>query len=204
MSLLDLGLVILAAIAILPIISYTVSRFYYRPKIVLEVGGQQSGYPIPLPSQRDLIYLSVATEKSKKVLIKEVLVESKSNDVDELASKEAKRTITLDKEFTTALHFSGSWLITKKYAKLFVFSYKAKEGIVQFPLKIIVYAKVDESEVRFPWDMMSPKIHKHESVLQFKVEDFKGDLGEKLKRYGARLGPRETVMAGDTIERKSS
>jgi hypothetical protein len=199
----ELWLGILGTIlALIPIFSYLVLRFYYNPRVFLTVGGQQSGTPIPLPSSNDKMYIGIGTKSSKEILIKEVLVQYRSQDA-EIVSNEGSQTLTLDQDFPVALHFSGSWIIKSKHSKLFMAGYKVKEGIHQFQIKIVVYAKVDESEISFPWDMIPPKIHKQEFILQFKVEDFKGSLDEKLKKYGYPLGPREGIMSGYTIERKT-
>ena len=187
-------------LAIIPIVSYIITRVYYRPKIFLKIGGQQSGTPIPLPSTRGQIWIGVGTMIDKETIIQEVFLQSRSNEV-ELNSKEGFLTITLDEDFRSALHFSGSWLIKKMNSKLFVARYKVQDSIKQFPIKILVYAKIDESEVPFPWDMILPKIHKYEFIAQFKVEDSKGKMIENLKKYGYPLEPGESIMAGYTIER---
>lgn len=201
--LIELWLGVLGTVlALIPIFSYMVSRFYYDPKIFLTLGGQQSGSPIPLPSPNNKMYMVVGTKSSKEILLKEVLVQHRPQDV-EIFSKEGSQTLTVHRDYTAALHFSGSWVIKRRYSKLFMVGYKVKEGVHLFPMKIVVYAKADESGIPFPWDMILPKIHKHESTLQFKVENFEGKLDDKLKRYGYPLGPGEAIMAGYSFERET-
>jgi len=187
-------------LALIPILVYIVSRVYYHPKIFLTVGGQQSGTPIPLPSSSNEISVGVGARSNKETIIKEVLLQFSSQEVELIGGT---LTTTLDRDFPAALHFSGSWIIKAKHSKLFRARYKVKKGIQQFQIKILVYAKVDESEVSFPFDMIPPKIHKCEFIYKFEVEDFKGNFGEKIKRYGFPLGPGEAIMVGDTIKRKS-
>ena len=189
-------------LALIPIFSYIVSRFYYNPKVLLTLGGQQSGTPIPLPSPKDKMWIGISTKSDKNVLIKEVLVQYNPQYV-EILSKEATLTPTLLQDYTTALQFSGSWVIKRKYNKVFVVGYKVKGDVKLFTIKIVVYAKVDEAEIPFPWDMLPPKIHKHQSILHFKVENFKGNFNEKIKRYGYSIAPKEGIIMGYTMERKT-
>lgn len=64
------------------IIIYMISRLYYRPRISLIVGGQQSGTPVPLPSNEGMILLGVTTDLKKEVVLEEVRVEYDDNRLD--------------------------------------------------------------------------------------------------------------------------
>lgn len=217
MRALEIGLAVLAiALAIIPILSYAVARFYYTPGVVLRVSGQQNGGPIPLPSSNDVVWLGVSTEKNANVLIKEIWVKHQANELEltsavgrtvtgfggiEFPGEEGSIISTFDRDFPVALRFIGSWLVARRYFKLFPFGYKAKDGVQSFGVEVLVYAKIDDADIGFPWDMVGTKTYKHQWSLKFNVEKFAGSSDEKLKRYGFRLGPGEAMMAGYTIKK---
>jgi hypothetical protein len=196
--------------------SYTVTRLYYRASVTTRIGGQDNGGPVPLPSPNDMIWLGVSTKHDAKVLIREVWIEHKldqiqlSSSVGQMVTgfagehfdgEEGSIIQTLDRDFPVALRFTGSWIVTRGVFKLLPVSYKWKDGARTVDLRIITYAKIDDADVGFPWDMVNTKTDKVESVFSLMNEDFKGTQDDKLKRYGFKLAPGESLMAGYTVNK---
>lgn len=90
MATLELVLAIFAIIlALVPIIIYIISRFYFRPNILLKVSGQQSGKPIPLPSYEDSFGLGITTNLKKDIVIEEVRIDFNSKQLMLIEDKKA-------------------------------------------------------------------------------------------------------------------
>jgi hypothetical protein len=85
---------------------------------------------------------------------------------------------------------------------LFPFNYKAKSGVKTLVFEILVYAKIDDADVGFPWDMVSPKTYKSQALFTLTIEDFKGPLDDNLRRYGFQLRPKETILAGYSVTKE--
>lgn len=60
-------------------IIYAVSQRYYKPRITLIVGGQQSGTPIPVPSNEGSIWVGITTDLKKDISLEEIRVEYDNN-----------------------------------------------------------------------------------------------------------------------------
>ena len=89
--------------------------------------------------------------------------------------------------------------IRRQYIKLYVFKYKTSKKNKRFSLKLQAKAKLDEYELKPPFDMF-PNIKKvHTEELQFVVEqDLHLDKSQRLVRYGFSIPPGKAVDVGKT------
>lgn len=69
-------------------IIYAVSQRYYIPRITMIVGGQQSGTPIPVPSNEGTIWLGITTDLKKDISLEEIRVEYDNNLMELSLKKE--------------------------------------------------------------------------------------------------------------------
>ncbi len=70
------------------LVIYAVSQRYYKPRITLIVGGQQSGTPIPVPSNEGSIWLGITTDLKKDISLEEIRVEYDDGLLDISLKKE--------------------------------------------------------------------------------------------------------------------
>ena len=192
--------VIALLVALTPLFLYVVARYYHSPKVIIKLGGEKVDTRVRVPSGGGSVWLGISTRSAHEVIINEVSVLAK----DLRAKLVGPATTSFDKEFPIGLRFSGAWLTRNNYFKLLTFGCGVKEGTTEFPLKFVVLAKVDESTIGFPWDLIPPKSTRFEFTREFVVETPPQDDGERLKRYGFRLEPGQAIMVGETVERRQS
>jgi len=235
MAYLDLGVAIFAVIlALLPISSYLVSRFYYCSSISIRVSGDQSGDPIPLPSASDSITFGITTDSDKEVVIEDVRISFNPKEVELNEDREAvtrawhmvtdKGTAQVDVQegsdgspepqssvnyfprdstFPAILRMGGSPLVTKEYLKLYAWKYQTTENAMKFQVRITINHRLQEHEMKLPWDMFPPRLRTFTKILNFQVDKEPLAEGrENLLRYGFMLKPKESSTLGRGMEKK--
>jgi len=84
----DIFLSSILSIDALIFIIYAVSQRYYKPRITIIVGGQQSGNPIPVPSKEGEIWLGITTDLKKDIALEKIRIEYDDKLMDLSIKKE--------------------------------------------------------------------------------------------------------------------
>ena len=191
LSMLDfLGLVLALFPVFASIWIYLFSRAKYSSNLIFRISGEQQGEPIPLNQKQGSYMFGVSTQNTLKTIIDEVWVHFKVEELS-LASIKGEVELTTDRDYVASVHFKGPWTVIEKHWQGFWLSYEAKKGIDNFLLKFIAKGHIEETEVRFPFDFISPK----RSIVQRTV-NFKVRSGEaSLLKDGFKIGPGEGLSS---------
>jgi hypothetical protein len=166
---------VIAAISAASWAVYIIARIKYNPRIEFTIGPQGGDEPIRLRQDGDLTF-TVSSRSKYKVELDEVWVKFNRSDKVELSLyddegptvREVK--LTGDKEFPLAIYFTGPFIVAEKCTHGFFFHYKAQPTSGMFRLKFETVAKVSESEVSFPFDILPRKTVRCSRVANFKAE----------------------------------
>lgn len=196
LSIIDSLQLILALIPVFASIGiYLFSRSKYSPRLLFRMSGEQEGDPIPLKQRHGEYLFGVGTDNIHKVIIDEVWVHFREGEIS-LRNARAEIELTVDKYYPSAAHFKGPWTVVEKHWKGFWLSYEVKKGIEKFSLKFIAKGHIEETEIKFPFDFISPKRSVFQRIARFEVSEIKRGKLLGLKEIGFMLGPKETISVG--------
>ncbi|TSC79411.1 MAG: hypothetical protein G01um101418_987 [Parcubacteria group bacterium Gr01-1014_18] len=186
----EIAAIILSIIALIPFCVYLWLRWFYSPKIIIRVGGDQRGAePIKIPESGNVPF-GVSTRSGLKAFIAEVWVSFNDDEVDLSKTKGAEKRITTDNQFPLAILFSEKRAVKRGYLQTNYFDYKPKGD--NFSVKIGVRAETDGAELPFLLNMFpAPK------VIFERIVRFKADKGTErdLKELGLAVGPGESIQS---------
>ena len=186
----EIAAIILSIIALIPFCAYLWLRWFYSPKIIIKVGGDQQGMePIQL-SEKGNVPFGISTRSKLKTFISEVWVSFDDDCVDLSKTKGGEKRITTDNQFQMAILFSERRTVKQGYLQTNYFDYEPK--IDNFSVKIIVGAETDETELPFLLNMFPAPRVTAERLIRFKVA--KG-MGHDLKKLGLTIGPGESIQS---------
>jgi hypothetical protein len=157
------------------------------------MSGEQQGEPIPLNQKQGSYMFGVSTQNTLKTIIDEVWVHFKVEELS-LTSTKGEVELTVDRDYGASIHFKGPWTVIKKHWQGFWLSYEVKKDIDNFSLRLVVKGHIEETEMRFPFDFVSPK----RSIVQRTV-NFEVRSGEaSLLKDGFKIGPGEGLSSMKT------
>lgn len=186
----EIAAIILSVIALVPFCAYLGLRWFYSPKIIIRVGGDQQGIEVIQVPKSGNVPFGISTKSKRKAFISEVWVSFSDEKVDLHKTKGGERRITTDDQFPMAVLFTGRRVVKDGYLQTNHFDYKAKTN--EFSVKIVVGAEADETELPFLLNMFpAPKIIA-ERVVKFKI--VKG-MECDLKKLGLTIGPGESIQS---------
>lgn len=180
----------LSVVALIPFVAYLLLRWFYSPRILIRIGGdQQDVEPIQVPENGNVPF-AISTKSKLKALISEVWVSFDDDNVGLSKTKGGEKRITTDNQFPVALLFSEKRVVKTGYLQTNHFDYEPKTD--EFSVKITVRAETDEVELPFFLNMFPvPKINT-ERIINFKV--VKG-MERDLKKLGLTIGPGESLQS---------
>lgn len=180
----------LSIIVLIPFCAYLWLRWFYSPKIIIRVGGDQQGVePIQVP-ERGNVPFGVSTGSKLKAFISEVWVSFNDEEVDLYKTKGGERRITIDNQFPMAILFPERRAIKQGYLQTNYFDYESKAG--HFSVKITTRAETDEAELPFLLNMFPAPKMITARVIKFKV--VKG-MANDLKKLGLMMLPGESIQS---------
>lgn len=190
LSKMEITAIILSIIATIPFCAYLWLRWFYSPKIIIRVGGDQQGVePIQVPERGDVPF-GVSTGSKLKAFISEVWVSFNDEEVDLYKTKGGERRITTDNQFPMAILFTGRRVVKASYLQTNHFDYEPKADT--FSVKITVRATVDEAELPFLLNMFPVPKMITARVIKFKVVK---EMANDLKKLGLTMLPGESIQS---------
>src|SRR3989344_4372761 len=190
----EIAAIILSIIALIPLCGYLWLRWFYSPKIIIRVGGDQQGVELIQVPEKDSIPFGISTRSGLKTFISEVWVSFNDDCVNLSKTKGGEKRITTDNQFPMAILFSDRRAVKQSYLQTNYFDYEPK--IDNFSVKIIVRAETDEAELPFLLNMFpAPKIIA-KRLIGFKVA--KG-MEHDLRKLGLTIRPGESIQ-GEGIQ----
>lgn len=140
-------------------------------------------------------WFAATAEGSVDVTVRERI----ATDRETIPHEEGKRAFSYNHDLPDTFIISGPPKIKKQYIKLYVFKYKTLKKDEQFSLKLQAKAKLDEYELKPPFDMFPNIKRTHTEELQFAVEqDLHLDKNQRLVRYGFPIPPGYAIEVGKT------
>lgn len=182
--------IILSIIALIPFCAYLWLRWFYSPKIIIRVGGDQQGVELIQVPESGNVPFGISTKSKLKAFVSEVWVSFNDEEVDLYKTKGGERRITTDNKFPMAILFPERRTIKQSYLQTNYFDYEPK--VDHFSLKITARVETDEAELPFLLNMFpAPKVIT-ERVIKFKV--VKGMIND-LKKLGLTMLPGESIQS---------
>ncbi len=182
----DLALV-LSVVALVPFIIYFIQRYAYAPKFFFRVSGEQSGEPIIVPKEGEVMF-AVSTKSRHRTFISEVWVYYNPDEVDLSKTEGAEKRVTTEQDYPVALFFSGTRILINMILQGFGWKHTAVSK--NFSLKLIAYGQIDETEIPFH-DMFPARKLRSERLVRFEVRD---EYQNDLKKNGLPLKPSESLQ----------
>ena len=181
---------ILSIIAHIPFCTYLWLRWFYSPKIIIRVGGDQQGVELIQVPESGNVPFGISTKSKLKTFVSEVWISFNDEEVDLYKTKGGEKRITTDNQFPMAILFPERRAIKQGYLQTNYFDYEPK--VDHFSLKITARAETDEAELPFLLNMFpAPKVIT-ERVIKFKV--VKGMVND-LKKLGLTMLPGESMQS---------
>ena len=182
--------IILSVIALIPFGAYLWLRWFYSPKIIIRVGGEQQGTEMIQVPESSNVPFGISTGSKLKAFVSEVWVSFNDEEVDLHKTKGGERRITTDNQFPMAVLFPERRAVKQGYLQTNYFDYKQKTD--NFSVKITVRAETDEAELPFLLNMFPEPRVIAERVVKFKA--VKGMIND-LKKLGLIMLPGESVQS---------
>lgn len=186
----EIAAIILSIIALIPFCAYLWLRWFYSPKIIIRVGGDQQSIEVMQVPESGNVPFGISMGSKLKAFVSEVWVGFNDEEVDLHKTKGGERRITTDSQFPMAVLFPERRAVKQGYLQTNYFDYKQRAD--NFSVKITVRAETDEAELPFLLNMFpAPKVIA-ERVVKFKV--VKGMIND-LKRLGLTMLPGESIQS---------
>lgn len=186
----EIAAIILSIIALIPFYAYLWLRWFYSPKIIIRVGGDQQGIEVIQVPESGNVPFGISMGSKLKAFISEVWVSFNDEEVDLHKTKGGERRITTDNQFPMAVLFPERRAIKQCYLQTNYFDYKQRAD--NFSVKITARAETDEAELPFLLNMFpAPKVIA-ERVVKFKV--VKGMIND-LKKLGLTMLPGVSIQS---------
>lgn len=182
--------IILSIIALIPFCAYLWLRWFYSPKIIIRVGGDQQGSEMIQVPESGNVPFGISMGSKLKAFVSEVWVSFNDEEVDLHKTKGGERKITTDNQFPMAVLFPERRAIKQGYLQTNYFDYESKAG--HFSVKIITRAETDEAELPFLLNMFPAPKMITARVIKFKV--VKG-MANDLKKLGLTMLPGESIQS---------
>ncbi len=186
----EIAAITLSIIALIPFCAYLWLRWFYSPKIIIRVGGDQQGVELIQVPESGNVPFGISTKSKLKAFVSEVWVSFNDEEVDLYKTKSGERRITTDNQFPMAILFPERRAIKQGYLQMNYFDYEPKAD--HFSLKIAARVATDEAELPFLLNMFpAPKVTA-ERLIRFKAA--KG-MEHDLKKLGLTIGPGESIQS---------
>src|SRR3989344_1165024 len=130
----EIAAIILSIIALIPFCAYLWLRWFYSPKIIIKVGGDQQGMePIQL-SEKGNVPFGISTRSKLKTFISEVWVSFDDDCVDLSKTKGGEKRITTDNQFPMAILFSPPFVLDKSTQSSSKLTHTSEINVFNFDL----------------------------------------------------------------------
>lgn len=186
----EMTAIILSIIALIPFCAYLWLRWFYPPKIIIRVGGDQQGIEMIQVPESGNVPFGISMGSKLKAFVFEVWVGFNDEEVDLYKTKGGERRITTDNQFPMAILFPERRTVKQGYLQTNYFDYEQKTD--NFSVKITVRAETDEAELPFLLNMFPTPKMIAERVIKFKV--VKG-MTNDLKKLGLTMLPGESMQS---------
>jgi hypothetical protein len=174
---------------------YMLSRTKYSPNLLFRMSGEQQGEPIPLNQKKGSYLFGVSTQNALKTIIDEVWVYFRMEELS-LGSARGEVELTVDRDYPAVVHFKGPMTVVNKHWQGFWLSYEVEKGIEKLSLRLAAKGHLEETEIKFPFDFISPKRNIVQRTVNFEVRS-----GEaSLLKDGFKIGPGEGLSS--TIDQR--
>lgn len=180
----------LSVVALIPFCAYLSLRWFYSPKIIIRVGGDQQGIEMIRVPESGNVPFGISMGSKLKAFVSEIWVSFNDEEVDLHKTKGGERRITTDNQFPMAVLFPERRAIKQGYLQTNYFDYESRAD--HFSVKITIRVEADEAELPFLLNMFpAPKVIA-ERVIKFKVS--KGMVND-LKKLGLTMLPGESIQS---------